>query len=209
MFGGARRDEVFYSAFRDQAQIAVAASERFGAMLDDLAGAERAAAEIRQQKDKGEAILRRAVRELHTTWITPLDRHHIHELASGLSEVVRLIDSTASRLVLFRIRDVRGEARELARDVCESCGAIRAVTERLPKLSKPHAEEVMRLAGQIHELEGRADETYRRALASLFDGSVDALTVMKWREILDNLEGATDVCRDVARLFEGIILENA
>ncbi len=83
------------------------------------------------------------------------------------------------------------------------------VTELLPKLTKEHAERVMTAAGEIHEIEGQADETHRRALATLFDGTSDPLTVMKWREIFDNLEQATNLCRDVSTLFEGIVLESA
>jgi uncharacterized protein Yka (UPF0111/DUF47 family) len=209
MFGSSHKDALFYDAFREQAQIAVDAAGTFSALLDDLASAERMAAAIKEHRRRADAILSKTVRQLHSTWITPLDRHHIHELVIGLAGVITLLDSTASRVVLFGIRDSRPESRDLARDVEESCRRVREVTGLLPKLAKDHAERVMTLAGEIHELEGKADETHRRALATLFDGSSDPLTVMKWREILDNLEQATNLCMGVSKLFEAIVLENA
>jgi uncharacterized protein Yka (UPF0111/DUF47 family) len=209
MFGGSSKDEVFYNAFRDEAQLALDASTKFCRMLDDVSGAERVLSAIRDDKRRADALVRKTVRELHTTWITPLDRHHIHELVVGVDGVLALINSTAVRVVLFRIREVRSDARALANDVAEACKRLLAVTGLLPKLSKGNAEEVMRLAGEIHEIEGRSDEVHQRALATLFDGSTEPLEVMKWREIFDNLETATNLCRDVAKLFEAIVLENA
>jgi uncharacterized protein Yka (UPF0111/DUF47 family) len=98
---------------------------------------------------------------------------------------------------------------DLGREVSESCKRVHQATELLPKLTKENAERVMTLAGEIHEFEGKADETHRRALARLFDGSTQPLEVMKWREIFDNLELVTNLCRDVATLFEAIVLESA
>jgi uncharacterized protein Yka (UPF0111/DUF47 family) len=209
MFGGSRKDELFYKAFKDQAQIAVEAADKFLALLGDPASAERMAAGIAEDEKREETIRRRAVRELHATWITPLDRHHIHELVLALERIVELVGSTAMRVVLFRIREVRPEATDLARDLRRALERVRAVTELLPKLSKKNGDEIMCASGEIHAIEGHADEIYRRALAALFDGGTDPLAVMKWREILDNLEAATDLARDIAKLFEAIVLENA
>jgi uncharacterized protein Yka (UPF0111/DUF47 family) len=209
MFGSSRKDEVFFGAFRDQAQIAREMADAFNAMLLDLASRERYASAIKERRGRAGVILRKTVRELHTTWITPLDRHHIHELITTLDGVTALIDSTASRVVVFAIGETRDEVADLGRQVTESTRRVHQATELLPKLTKDNAERVMGLAGEIHELEGKADETHRRALARLFDGSTEALVVLKWREIFDNLELVTNLCRDVATLFEAIVLESA
>lgn len=209
MFGSSHKDAVFYGAFREQAHIAVATAGGLTGIFDDLASAERRAADIHDGRLRARELLRKTIHLLHATWITPLDRHHIHELAIGFDGVISLVDTTASRVVLFGIREARGESRALAGDVEQCCEKMRQATEILPKLSKDHASRIMGLAGEIHELEGKADERHRQALAKLFDGSTDPLTVMKWRELFDNLERATDVCRDVSTLLEAIVLENA
>jgi uncharacterized protein Yka (UPF0111/DUF47 family) len=209
MFGSSRKDEVFYGAFREEARIAVDVAGAFSAMLVDLSSRERYARDIKQQRRSATALLKKTVRLIHTTWITPLDRHQIHELITNLDGVSALTESTASRVVLFGIGEARSESRDLARHVDECCKRVHEVTELLPKLTKEHAERVMTAAGEIHEIEGQADETHRRALATLFDGTSDPLTVMKWREIFDNLEQATNLCRDVSTLFEAIVLESA
>ena len=120
-----------------------------------------------------------------------------HFLLPALAGSIGRIGTFLRQLLLF------------ARQLIECCERVREGTQLLPQLSKDHAARVMALAGEIHEIEGRADETHRRALGSLFDGSSDPLTVMKWREIFDNLELATNHCRDVSRLFEAVVLENA
>jgi uncharacterized protein Yka (UPF0111/DUF47 family) len=209
MFGSARKDELFYGAFRELSQVVLEASGAVSTMLGDLASGERLASLIRDRRCRADAILKKTVHHLHTTWITPLDRHQIHELVIRLDGIITLADSTASRVLLFGIRESRGESRDLAGYVNDCCTRVRELTDLLPKLSKEHAERVMTLAGEIHELEGKADETHRRALAAIFDGSCDPLTVMKWREIFDNLEGATNLCQDISKLFEAIVLESA
>ena len=210
MFGGShRKDAVFYDGFKDQARVAVEAAGAFGALLDDLALGESAVRDIDQAKKRSADITRHIVRELHKTWITPLDRHQIHQLAHCIEGVTSLLGRAAARVVLFRIRDLRAEVGELARDVKRGCELVRDATELLPELNNTNSGEVMRIAGEIHGVENRADETHRCALATLFDGATDPLTVMKWREILDDLEAATDVTEEAAELFEGIVLENA
>jgi uncharacterized protein Yka (UPF0111/DUF47 family) len=209
MFGSSRKDEVFYSAFRDQSQIAVDVADAFSAMLVDLPSRERYADTIKDHRRRAGTILRKTVRLIHTTWITPLDRHHIHELTTTLDGVSTLVDSTAARMVVFGIGDGRAESVALAREASDCCKRVHEVTELLPKLTKENAERVMALAGEIHEIEGKADETHSQALARLFDGSCEPLTVMKWREVFDNLELVTNLCRDISTLFEAIVLESA
>jgi uncharacterized protein len=209
MFGASKKDETFYGAFRDEAELAVSAAKAFAALLGDIASSEKPLASIQEDEKRARATLRRTIRELHTTWITPLDRHHIHELVLGIDRVIDLIHATAVRVTLFGIREARPDAKEMAQLMLDACARIRKATDLLPKLTKEHAEEVMRLVGEVHEIEGRADETHRRGLAQLFEGGTDPLTVIKWREVLDNLDAAVDVCREVAQIFEAIVLENA
>jgi uncharacterized protein Yka (UPF0111/DUF47 family) len=209
MFGSSKKDHLFYDAFRDLAKVAVDAATKFTKLLDDVQSAQRVAESIREDKKRGDEIFRRTLRELHATWITPLDRPRIHELVAGVAGVLKLIDSTATRIILFGIREVRADAQDLAKNLADACQRILATMELIPKLSKDHAEQIIRLAGEIHEIEGRSDAVHQRALSSIFDGSCEPLQVMKWREVFDNLEDATNVCRDIAHLFEAIVLENA
>jgi uncharacterized protein len=209
MFGASRKDEVFYGALRDQAQLAVDASTKFGTLLDNLAAPDGTVRSICEDEKRAEAISRRTVRELHATWITPLDRHQLHELVLSFSDVLKLIQSTAVGVTLFAVTDVRAEARDLARDLGDACERLRTAADLVPNLSKDNADEIIRLVRDVNEIEGKADEAYRHGLASLFKAGTDPLTVMKWREVFENLESAVDLCRDVAAVFEGIVLENA
>ncbi|HEY4013794.1 MAG TPA: DUF47 family protein [Polyangiaceae bacterium] len=210
MFGTSRsKDHIFYDAFRDQADASVHAATGLAEMLADPAVTDRAAAAIADAGKRGGDISRSAIRTLHETWITPIDRHHIHELILGIDAITHLIDSTAARIVVFKIAEPRSESKDLAHDVKLACGHLRSATDLLPKLSTKSAAEMLRLAGEIHAIEGKADETHRRALAAVFDGGCDAVTIMKWRDVFDRLEQVTDLCHDVASLLQAIVLENA
>jgi uncharacterized protein Yka (UPF0111/DUF47 family) len=198
MFGKSRKDQLFYETFSEHAATTRDAAAKFTQLLGANGEAEQLAGAIRADKKRGGELLRKTVRELHATWITPLDRHQIHDLAEGFDGVLGLIHSTATRVRGFALRDSRSEAHELAGCVDEACRKLCDATALLPKLSKDN-----------HEIEGKSDELHQRALTKLFDGSTEPLEVMKWREIFDNLESATNLCRDVAIIFEAIVLENA
>jgi hypothetical protein len=90
-----------------------------------------------------------------------------------------------------------------------ACEHVREATEILPKLSKATAPALLRLTDEIQVIERRADETHRQALVAIFDSGFDVPVILRWRDIVDRLEGATDLCQDVAMLLQAIVLENA
>ena len=147
------------------------------------------------------------VHALHQTWITPLDREEIHALITRLDDVLDSIEAVSERVVLFEIRTATQEARELAQSVVEACTVMCSAIQSLKNV-KDH-NHLMRCCVEINQHENAADALYRSALAALFKHGTDPLLVMKWRDIYDYLEGATDRCEDVANIIEGIVLEHA
>jgi len=154
------------------------------------------------------------VKRLHETWITPLDRHDIYEMITSLDDVLDMIEAVSERVQIFGVKEVRPHAKELAEVLLQCCQALAKATALLPTVSKS-AKEVLEISVEINRLENEADGHYRKALGELFssptkgDPAAHVLDVMKWRDIFDYLENATDACEDVANVIEGIVLEYA
>ena len=141
--------------------------------------------------------------QLNRTFITPIDREDIHALASSLDDVMDSIDAAAAVIRLYKIQQVRNGARRLADIVCD---AVDLIAEALAALER--REGVMELAARISQLEHEADRVHQDAIVGLFDQERDPIAVIKWKEIYDFLEAATDRCEDVANLLEGVMVKN-
>ena len=209
MFGSSKaRDNVFFSTFSEHAMRSVEAAKLLMTMFGDLGNKERLAMDISEKEGAGDRLTHDTVKRLHETWITPLDRYDIHGLISKLDDVLDLIEAVAERVVLFEISDVRPGAIELARVLLKACEDMQKAMLLLPTLATK-SKELLEICVEINRLENEADAIYRRAIADLFKPGNDPIMVMKWRDIFDNLESATDRCEDVANIVEGVVLEYA
>jgi len=143
------------------------------------------------------------IQRLNRTFVTPIDREDIHALASKMDDVMDAIDATAAIIRLYRIANVRSGARRLADLICE---LMDLVAQALVSFEK--SQRVLELAARINQLEREADRAHQDAIVALFDEERDPITVIKWKEILDFLETATDRCEDVGNVLEGIIVKH-
>jgi hypothetical protein len=201
------RDKLFWDAFRDHSQCTVEAAHVLVEMLEHLDRRESLAAKVKELEHKGDDITHDCVQALHQTWITPLDREEIHALITKLDDVLDFLESAGERIALYEIRDVRPEAIELAKLIALACIDIQKAVTMLTNIGD--ARPLLDLCISINKHEHDADVIFRQALARLFNGNNDPLEVMKWRDILDALETATDRAEDVANIIEGIVLEHA
>ena len=138
------------------------------------------------------------------SFVTPLDREDIHALASSLDDVMDAIDAAAAVIRLYKIAHVRAGAKRLVDIVCDSLDGI---TEALHVLER--RDGVLEKAARIKQLEHEADRVHQDAIVELFDQERDPIAVIKWKEVFDFLEAATDRCEDVANLLEGVIVKHA
>ena len=204
---GLSRDAVFWDAFVAQADTALQAARLLPEMLDHLENAADYARRIKDLEHQGDKITHETLSTLHKTWITPLDREEIHALIACQDDVLDLIEAAAERMSLYGITEATPEARELVGIVIASTDAVRRAVEALRQIKNP--ERLLALCVEINHQENLGDECHRRALARLFRERCEPLFVMKWRDIYDSLENATDRCEDVANISEGVVLEHA
>jgi len=204
---GLTRDAYFFDALADHAQKSVVASRLLVEMLDRLDDAPAIAKKIKELEHEGDKITHGCLAALHQTWITPLDREEIHALITRLDDVLDCIEAVSERIVLFEIRSAMTEARDLAEAVVASCVAMSSATSSLRDVR--NRARLLELCVEINRHENAADAHYRLALAALFRQGNEPLLVMKWRDIYDQLENASDRCEDVADIIEGVVLEHA
>jgi uncharacterized protein len=198
------RNEDFYAQFS-----ALAEQVRVGAgLLEDMLSKDPAvwdkADEIKEIEHKCDHLTHQIIQRLNTTFVTPIDREDIHALAKSLDDVMDAIDASAKVVRLYKIHAVRFGARELARVVSLSVDEVRLGLEALDKRIG-----VAKRAVEINRLENEADRIHEESLRRLFDEERDPVMIIKWKEILDFLEEATDRCEDVANLLEGVVVKNA
>ena len=189
--------------------VAMAEQIRVGAaMLEEMLAPDKPiwdkADQIKEVEHKCDFLTHEIIQRLHRTFVTPLDREDIHELARSLDDVMDAIDASAAVVRLYSIERVRPDARELVR-------IIKASTDEMVKALKAleRRDGVAEPAVEINRLENEADRVHYAAVRRLFEEERDPIVIMKWKEILDFLEDATDRCEDVANAVEGIVVKHA
>ena len=198
------REERFFQDF-----VAIALELRRGAgLLEEMLAPEHPvwekAKEIKDVEHRCDTLSHEVLQRLHRTFVTPIDREDIHALLRSLDDVIDDIDASADMLRLYRIEHVRPPARELARAI--SAGAEQVHRGLAALEARKGVAEVVQ---EIARIESRADSIYTEAVGRLFDEEPDPIAILKWKEILDMLEGATDRCKDVATVFEGVFVKHA
>ncbi len=151
----------------------------------------------------GDKIVHDIVKRLNKTFVTPLDREDIYDLASTLDEILDSIEATADLMVLYRIESPTTHAVEQATVLAKQTAVLRVAIDGLEKRKGLDDHWI-----EVNRLENEGDRLYRDAVAELFDGDMKCTDIIKWKDIYATLEGAIDQCEDVANILETIVLKN-
>jgi uncharacterized protein len=207
MFGKSKSDENFFDGFLRHGRSTLEAAKLIRSLFDELHNAKDLARAVSEAEHAGDQITHATIKRLHETWITPFDRADIHTLISRMDDVLDLTEAVSERVLLFELKDTKQSAKDLADVLVRGCEAMLRAMELLPNLKR--SPELLEICVSIGKMENEADVIYRQAIADLFKTGNDPLEVMKWRDIFDALETATDRCADVANVIEGVVLEYA
>ena len=203
--GSSKSDRTFYEAFERHAAQIVKAGKLLSELVRQPERAVDLAKAIHDVENAGDIITHETIARLHKTWITPIDRADIHSLISALDDVLDLIEAASERVALYEVKELPEFVVTLADSLELATQAVDKAIKLLPQVKQP--KQMLDVCIEINRLENQADKAYRHGLATLFNGAYNAIDVMKWRDIIDNLESATDKCEDVANILEGIVLE--
>ncbi|HZX31284.1 MAG TPA: DUF47 domain-containing protein [Rhodocyclaceae bacterium] len=165
------------------------------------------AEEIDVYETHADRITHDTISALHTSFITPFDRDEIHQLISGMDDVLDLTQDVAESMTLYDIRQVTVEARQLADVVLSCCQRVQAAVSLLHTME--NGPTILKNCQEIDRLESDADRIMREAMSKLFREEQDVRQLIKLKAIYELLETVTDRCEDVANTIEGIVLENS
>ena len=201
------KEERFYDDFEAMA-VEISKGAR---LLQDMLAPDRPlmdkAEEIKEVEHKCDFLTHEIIKRLHRTFVTPLDRDEIHQLITGMDDVLDLMEDVATCLFLYDVKSVTPDAQKLG-EICVTCtGKLKEAVAKLESMD--NADAILRLCGDIDRLEGEAEFVFRSALARLFREEEDVKQIIKLKEVYQLLESITDKCEDVANVIEGIVLENA
>jgi len=201
------RGEGFFDLFEESAQNVVKAAQDLKQIVDTWQNVEGRVAEMTELEHRGDTITHRIMAQLNRTFVTPFDREDVALLAHSLDDVVDFIHAAADAMFLYKVDPPGERAKQLADIIVQ--GTVE-VERAMPHLRhRAELKQIFERCVEINRLENMADRVFRSAMAELFDDSADFAHVIKWREIYEHLESATDRCEDVADVLEGVALKHA
>jgi predicted phosphate transport protein (TIGR00153 family) len=197
-------DTTFYDLFTEAAQHLVGGAELLAEMLADAADHEDVARRMREAEHQADETTHAIVRRVNTTFVTPFDREDIYALASGLDDVMDMMDEVVDLILLYEVKVLPRELSDQV-EVLQRCAEITSAA--MPNLRSMQSLEEYWI--EINRLENAGDKNHRRTLANLFSGEYKAMEVLKLKDIVESLEGAIDAFEKVANIVEQIAVKES
>ena len=201
------REEKFFGLFEESAQNAVKTAQKLKELVDTWENVAGKVNEITELEHAGDIITHQIMRQLHRTFVTPFDREDIALLAHSLDDITDFIQAAADAMFIYKVSRPSERAKELADIIVQ---ASIEVGKAMPELrGRSGLKHLATHCVEINRLENVADGIYRAAIGELFDNTTNIADIIKWREIYEHMETATDRCEDVANVLEGVALKHA
>lgn len=197
-------DTTFYDLFTESAQHLVKGAGLLAEMLSDGADHEDVARRMREAEHQADETTHSIVRRVNSTFVTPFDREDIYALASGLDDVMDMMDEVVDQILLYEVKVLPAEL-SLQVEVIQRCAEITAAA--MPQLQSMQSLEEYWI--EINRLENAGDKNHRRTLANLFSGEFKAMEVLKLKDIVESLESAIDAFEKVANTVEQIAVKES
>ena len=207
------REGNFFEMFNQHADHIVEAAHAFSQLVanyNDVHLREKYNQDVDKAEQAADRVTHEVNKALHRTFITPLDREHIHALINTMDDVADLIQDSAETMALYDIHHMTDEITRLTDLSVKCCERVRDCVKLLARISDASvAEAALKTCEEIDRLESDADRVMRAAMSKLFREEPDVREVIKLKAIYELLETITDKCEDVANHIEGIVLENS
>ncbi len=203
------RQDVFFTLFDRQGDLLVQGAERFLRMLEDYEHIDRYVLEIKEIEHQADIATHDIFDTLNRSFLTPIDPEDIHGLASAMDDVLDEIEGVAARFQMFHVPTPTPEAIQMARILVAASKSLRDAVGCLREVRKRGRDGVLPHLIEINNRENEADDLTRRVVSELFEGEVDVLSLIKWKEIYARLEHAVDRTEDVGNILENIVVKNS
>ena len=202
------KENKFYPLLREMTEVIINASEIIHDCVQSTSHEESVALykKIKEQERKGDSVQNQIFDELNDTFITPFDREDINALSSRLDDVTDLINSCAKRIMLYNPKSIPESALRLAKLTNEAAKYLDLAVRELAVM-RQSPEKIKEYCKQLNEIENKADDVYEHFLIDLFQNEKDAIEILKLKEILHELERATDAAESVGKIIKTIIIK--
>ena len=204
------KEPKFFPLLRQLSEVLSASSALLVESLDHNLPAERSDyyKRIKDLEREGDKLTHFILDELSTTFITPFDREDIHNLASGIDDVIDGINSCAKRIVIYNPRPIPESGKNLSRLIQEETAYIRKAMDELETFRKNPAT-LREYCSKLHDIENQADDVYEFFITRLFEEEKDCIELIKIKEIVHELEKTTDAAEHVGKILKSIIVKYA
>jgi len=201
------REEKFFDLFEESARNLVRGAGLLAELIGKWENIEEKVREISELEHHGDNITHRIIAQLHATFVTPIDREDIAQLAERMDDVMDFIEGAAVAMLIYEVKRPTERAQELADILVRTTSEVSVALPRLRRRNQ--LNKIPEHCIEINRLENEADRVVRAALTELFHNQVDLADVIKWREIYEHMETATDRCEDIANVLEGVMIKRA
>jgi hypothetical protein len=199
------KEEKFFDLFDEGAKNLVKTTEVFAELVEKWDDVPARARHIKELEHYGDEITHRIVALLHSTFVTPIDREDIAHLAEHIDDVLDCIEDAATCMSIYEVERPTVRAHELAKILVKITAEVGVAIPKLRNRNELHKLPASCI--EINRLENEADAVARSALAELFRDKLDTADIIKWREIYQYMETATDRCEDIANVLEGVMIK--
>jgi uncharacterized protein Yka (UPF0111/DUF47 family) len=200
----APRDRVYFELFEEAGRNVLKASELLEELLNGWPDSRALAEQILDCEQDGDRITHDIIDRLNHSFVTPIDREDILGLASALDDIVDFTEEVADYLGLYKIEAPMDQAIRLSKVLKQ---ASKQISEAIPRLRG--FRDLSHYTVEVNRLENEGDRITREAVASLFDGGIDPMVVIRWKDLFERLESAIDATEHVAWILESIVIKNS
>ena len=201
------RETSFFDFFESHAAKTVEGAEELLSLATTGANVGAKAKRIKEIEHECDTITHHCVEALHKTFITPIERDDIYRLITRMDDIMDFVEAAAERIALYKLTQMTPDLKDLSDVLVRATKELAEAMKLLRNLE--HSDAIVKKCIDVNRLENEADAILRAATARLFEEEADTRTIIKWKEIYENLESATDRCEDVANILEGVVLEHA
>ena len=198
------RDRTFFDLFIEEGQNALNASRLLDQMMHSWPDDSGLSREILKAEQEGDRITHDIVKRLNSTFVTPIDREDIYNLATQMDDIVDYAEEAADFLGLYKIEAPMEQAGALTKVLVAACEQLAEGLEHLRDF-----KDLDKYWIEIHRLENDGDRISRDAVASLFSNGIDPMVVIRWKDMFAVLENAIDATETAAQIIEGIVIKNS
>ena len=197
-------DQTFFDLFVEAGKNSVHSAQLLDKLMREWPDAGTLHQDIVEAEHRGDKVTHDIIKRLNTTFVTPIDREDILRLSAALDDIVDLIEEVADYLTLYGIEAPMVQAQALARVLLD---AIRQIDSAIPLMRE--FKSISKHTIEVHRLENEGDRIVRGAIACLFEGGIDPMVVIRWKDIFELLEDAIDATERAAFVLDGIVIKNA